>query len=405
MYSKTLTYALIVCAQIAAWSLPGSCMASQDTITLGVLTDLSGPYASITGPGSVAAAQMAIDDFGGKVLGKPIKLISADHLNKPDVGSTIARKWFDVEGVDAIFDLTNSAVALAVLEVARQRSRVVAFSGPSTAELTGKSCSETSTHWSYDTYSQVNGTVRHLLNKGTKKWFFLTLDGAGGRALEALGVRVITEAGGTVTGTVRHPLNTADFSSFLLQAQQSGAEAIAFTSAGADTINEIKQAGEFGLTDSGIKLVPLILLINDVDALGLSTAKGAILSETSYWDLNDDTRAWSKRFVDRSKAPASMIQAAVYSSVLHYLKAMQKAGTEDGKLVSKAMRELPVNDAMMKDVQIRADGRVMRDVYVFRVKSPLESRGRWDYYEVIGQIPGHDAFRPAAETDCPLLKK
>jgi branched-chain amino acid transport system substrate-binding protein len=370
-----------------------------------VLTDISGPYGSIAGNGSIIAAQMAVEDYGGKVLGKPIKVISADHLNKPDVGSSIARKWFDAEGVDAIFDLTNSAVSLAVVELARERGKVVAFSGPSTADLTGKACTETTTHWAYDTYSLVNGSVKLLLKQGIKSWFFLALDATGGRAIEAIGTRAIKEGGGTVAGNVHHPLNTSDFSSFLLQAQQSGAKAIALANAGADTVNSIKQAGEFGLPDKGIKLVGLIFLINDVHAVGLKTAHDAVLSETFYWDLNDDTRAWNKRFMSRHGAPANMIQAGVYSSVIHYLRSLEKAGSDEGRAVSKVMRALPVNDALMKDIKIRADGRVMRDVYIFRVKSPTESKAPWDYYESIGRISAEDAFRPAAESDCPLMKK
>ena len=400
-----LTRTALAFAAILATFAPPASQAGPDEVTIGVLTDISGPYGSIAGTGSIIAAQMAVEDFGGKVLGKPIKVVSADHLNKPDIGASIARKWFDVDGVNAIFDLTNSAVSLAVVEIARERGKVVAFSGPSTADLTGKACTETTTHWAYDTYSLVNGSVKLLLKQGVKSWFFLALDATGGRAIEAIGTRAINEGGGSVIGKVHHPLNTPDFSSFLLQAQQSGAKAIALANAGADTVNSIKQAGEFGLPDSGIKLVGLIFLINDVHAVGLKTAHNAILSETFYWDLSDETRAWNKRFMSRHNAPANMIQAGVYNSVTHYLKAMQKAGTDDGKTVSKVMRELPVNDAFMKDVKIRADGRVMRDVYIFRVKAPSESKAPWDYYETTGRIPAEDAFRPAAESDCPLMKK
>lgn len=405
MYLTRLAITALACVSMVMTLFPVTSQAGPDEITIGVLTDISGPYGSIAGNGSIIAAQMAVEDFGGKVLGKPIKVISADHLNKPDVGASIARKWFDADGVSAIFDLTNSAVSLAVVELARERGRVVAFSGPSTADLTGKACTETTTHWAYDTYSLVNGSVKLLLQQGIKTWFFLALDATGGRAIEAIGARAIKEGGGTVVGNVHHPLNTPDFSSFLLQAQQSGAKAIALANAGADTVNSIKQAGEFGLPDSGIKLVGLIFLINDVHAVGLKTAHNAILSETFYWDLNDETRAWNKRFMSRHNAPANMIQAGVYNSVTHYLKSMQKAATDDGRTVSKMMRELPVNDALIKDVRIRADGRVMRDVYIFRVKSPAESKAPWDYYEPIGRISAEDAFRSAAESDCPLMKK
>ncbi|MBX9588027.1 MAG: ABC transporter substrate-binding protein [Hyphomonadaceae bacterium] len=369
------------------------------------MTDIAGPYSSITGKGSVIAAQMAVDEFGGKVLGRPIKVVSADHQNKADIGAGIARKWFDVEGVDAIFDVPNSAVALAVVGIAKERGRVVAFSGPSTAELTGKACSETTTQWAYDTYSLVNGSVKSLIKQGDKTWFFLALDATGGRAIETIGTRGIKEAGGQVLGTVYHPLNTPDFSAFLLQAQRSGAKAIALANAGADTVTAIKQAGEFALPESGTKIVGLIFLINDVHALGLQVARGAVLSEIYYWDLDDTTRAWNKRFMALHGSPANMLQASVYSSVLHYLKAVQKAGTDEGKAVGAAMRAMRVNDGLIKDAEIRADGRVMRDVFIFQVKTPAESKGPWDYYRVIGRVSASEAFRPIGESDCPLVKK
>ena len=379
--------------------------AGQDQFEIGVLTDLSGPYATITGSGSVAAAQMAIDEFGGKVLGKPIKLISADHQNKPDIGVNIARSWFDTENVHAIFDVTNSAVALAVAFLAKERNRVVAFSGASTAELTGKACSETTTQWAYDTYSLVNGTVKPLVKQGDSTWYFIALDAAGGRAIEQAATRSILAAGGKVLGSVHHPLNTPDFSSFLLQAQASGAKVVALANAGADLVNTIKQAREFGLTKNGTKLVGTFFLINDVHALGLQAAQGSVLTEDYYWDLDDASRAWDKRFRAIHGAPANMLQAGVYDAVFHYLKAVKKAGTDDGKTVSAIMKELPVNDDLLKNVKIRSDGRVMRDVYTFQVKTPSESKGPWDYYRHIGTVKANDAYLPLSESECPLVHK
>ncbi len=378
---------------------------AEDEFKIGVLTDLSGPYATITGPGSVTAAQIAIDEFGGKVLGKKIKLVTADHQNKPDVGVNIARSWFDTENVNAIFDVTNSAVALAVAFLAKERGRVVGFSGASTAELTGKSCSETTTQWAYDTYSLVNGTVKPLIRQGDNSWYFIALDAAGGRAIEAAATRSILASGGKVLGSVHHPLNTPDFSSFLLQAQASGAKVVALANAGADLVNTIKQAREFGLTKGGTKLVGTFFLINDVNALGLQTAQGSVLTEDYYWDLDDASRAWDKRFRAIHGAPANMLQAGVYDAVLHYLKAVKKAGTEDGKTVAKVMKELPVNDDLLKNVKIRADGRVMRDVYTFQVKTPSESKGPWDYYRLIGKVDAADAYLPLSESECPLVHK
>lgn len=390
---------------LGAWGAIGHSAAGENAITIGVLTDISGTYATITGKGSVVAAQMAIDEFGGKVLGRPIKLVVADHQNKADIGAGIARKWFDAEGVDAIFDVPNSAVALAVVSIAKERGRVVAISGAASADLTGKECTETTSHWAYDTYSIVNGSVKSLLQQGVKDWYFLALDATGGRSQVDLGSKTITAAGGKVLGSVYHPFNTSDFSAFLLQAQRSGAKAIALANAGADTVNSIKQAGEFGLPDSGVKIVGLIFMINDVHALGLNVARGAVLSESYYWDIDENTRAWNKRFMALHGVPANMLQASVYSAVLHYLKGVQKAGTDEGKAVSAAMKQMRIDDGLLKNVELRADGRVMRDVYIFQVKGATDSKAPWDYYRVLGKLPGSEAFRPISESDCPLIKK
>lgn len=393
---------LVIAAAFAAFG--AHAFAAEDGVKIGVLSDMSGPYASITGDGSVAAAQMAIEDFGGKVLGKPISLVSADHQNKADLGSAIARRWFDVEGVDAIFDVPNSAVALAVAGIADERKKVVAFSGASTATLTGAACKETTSAWAYDTYSLVNSSVKFLLRRGVDTWFFVSLDSEGGRAFETIGTHAIDQLRGKVVGTVRHPINTADFSSFLLQAQASKAKAVALANAGNDAVVSLRQAQEFQLPQGGQTLVALILVINDVKALGLSAAQGAVLSESFYWDLDDATRAWNKRFMERHGSPANMVHAAVYSSVLHYLKSVAKAGTVDGRTVAATMKSLPVEDFYTKGAVIRADGRVMRDVYIFRAKAPKDSKGPWDLYEKLGKVDAEDAYLPLDQSPCPLVK-
>lgn len=384
--------------------LAGPVFAREDGVKIGVLSDISGPYAGVTGTGSVIAAQMAIEDFGGKVLGKPISFVSADHQNKADLGSTIARRWYDAEGVDAIFDVPNSAVALAVAGLADERKKIAAFSGPSTATLTGAACKETTSAWAYDTFSLVNSSIKFLLRQGVDTWFFISLDSEGGKAFEAVGARAIDGYHGKVVGTVRHPINTADFSSFLLQAQSSKAKAVVFANAGNDTVVSLRQAHEFQLPEGGQKLVALILLINDVKALGLDATKGAILSESFYWDNDDASRAWNKRFTERNGSPANMIQAAVYSSVLHYLKSVEKAGTADGRTVAATMKSIPIEDFYTKGAVLRADGRVMRDVFIFRAKSPSQSKGPWDLYEKLGKVDAADAYLPLDQSPCPLTK-
>ncbi|MGD0187783.1 MAG: ABC transporter substrate-binding protein [Roseiarcus sp.] len=395
--------ATVAFAAIAiAFAGPG--LAADDGVKIGILDDMTGPYASIAGMGSVVAAQMAVEDFGGKVLGKPIQIVWADHQNKADVGAGIARRWYDVEGVDAIFDVPNSAVAQAVAGIADERKKIAAFSGASAATLTGAACKETTSAWAYDTYSAVNSSIKYLASHGDDTWFFLTLDSAAGKALEDIGKRAIESFHGKIVGDARHPLNTSDFSSFLLQAQSSKAKAIALANAGNDTVTAIKQANEYRLPEGGQKIVTLIFVINDVKALGLETAAGAILSESFYWDLDDATRAWNKRFMDRHGAAANMIQAAVYSSVYHYLKSVEKAGTADGRTVAATMKSLPIEDFYTKGATLRADGRVMRDFYVFRVKTPAESKGPWDFYESLGKVDAADAYLPLAESPCPLVK-
>ncbi len=379
---------------------------SNDVVKIGVLNDQSSLYADITGQGSVIAARMAAEDFGGKVLDKPIEVIFADHQNKPDVGSAIARRWIDEEGVDAISDVPTSSVALAVQGITKEKKRIFLMSGPASSDLTGKQCSPYGFHWTYDTYALANGTGDAMVKQGGDSWFFLTSDYAFGHALERDTMNAVKAAGGTVLGTVRHPLNTSDFSSFLLQAQGSGAKVIGLANAGGDTINSIKQAAEFGITQAGQNLAGLLVFISDVHALGLETAQGLVATTAFYWDQNDATRDFAKRYMERmdGKVP-TMVQAGVYSGVMHYLKAIQEAGTDDPDAVAKQMREMKINDFMTKDGWIRADGRIMRDMYLVEVKKPEESKGEWDYYKVLRTIPAEDAFRPIDQGECPLVKK
>jgi branched-chain amino acid transport system substrate-binding protein len=380
-------------------------MAASDHVKIGVLTDMAGPYSAITGKGSAAAARLAIEDFGDELLGKPIELVVADHTTKPDVAANLARQWYDNDGVDAIFDGAGSSVAIAILELARSRNKIVAFSGVVSPDVTGKLCGETISSWAWDTHAMVATSLGSLMRLGGKRVFFVSLDSAVGRLLEGDATQIIQAAGGTVLGSVKHPLNTVDFSSFLLQAQAAHPDIIVFANAGNDTVNAIKQSGEFGLTSGAnpIAVAALLAMINDVDALGPDMAHGVVIAESFYWDLDEATRTWNRRFQERVGAPANMLQAGVYSSVLHYLKAVKKAGTQDGRAVAAVMKGTPINDFYSHDVVLRADGRAVRDFYLFKVKAPGQSRQRWDDYEMLNKIPGAVAF-PAARSDCPLLK-
>jgi branched-chain amino acid transport system substrate-binding protein len=378
---------------------------SNDVVKIGVLTDMSSLYSDLAGQGSVIAAQMAVKDFGGKVAGKPIEVISADHLNKPDVGSNIARQWIDQDHVDAIVDVPTSSVALAVQEVTKEKGKIFLISGAASSDLTGKACSPTSVHWTYDTYALAHGTGGALVKQGGDTWFFITADYAFGQALERDTAAVVTQNGGKVLGSVRAPLNTADFSSFLLQAQSSKAKVIGLANAGGDTVNSIKQAAEFGITAGGQKLAGLLVFISDVNSLGLQTAQGLVLTESFYWDQSDDTRAWSKRFVAEAKKVPTMVQAGVYGAVTHYLKAIEAAKTDEAKAVMAKMRETPINDFMTKNGKLREDGRVVRDMYLFEVKAPSESKYPFDYYKQLAVVPAEQAFRPLSESECPLVKK
>jgi branched-chain amino acid transport system substrate-binding protein len=400
IFSEVVAFA-IVCGLAILW-LPRTNAQSSDTLKIGVLTDMSSLYADNAGQGSVVAAQMAVDDFGGTVLGRKIEVLAADHRNKADVGSAITRQWIDQENVEAILDVPNSAVALAVQDITRAKKKIFLATGAATSRLTGDDCSQTGIHWTYDTYALAQGTVSALSKLGVKKWYFLSADYALGAQLESDARKFIEAEGGKVVGAVKHPINTSDFGSFLLQAQSSGADAIALADAGGDFINAVKQAGEFGITQKQ-KLVGLLVFIADINGLGLSTAQGLILSSAFYWDLNDETRAWARRFISKTHKVPTMIHAGTYGAVIHYLKAVQHAGTVDGPTVAAAMREMPVNDFMTKDGRIREDGRLVRDMYLFKVKSPDESKYQFDYYQLLATIPGDKAFRPQEEGGCPLL--
>jgi branched-chain amino acid transport system substrate-binding protein len=373
---------------------------SGNVVKIGVLTDMSSIYADIGGAGSVEAARMAIADFGGTVNGKRIELVSADHHNKPDLGSAIANQWYGNDGVDAIVDVTTSSVALAVQEVAHNRNKVLLISGAAASDLTGRACSPTSVHWTYDTVALANGTGGAVVRSGGDTWFFITADYAFGYDLERDTTRVIQQNGGSVLGSVRVPLMTADFSPFLSQAQASKAKVVGLANAGGDTDNSIQRAAQLGMVAGGQKLAGLLLFVSDVHRLGLQTAHGLQLTSAFYWDQDDATRAWSKRFFDRMKREPTMVQAGVYGSIMHYLAAIKATGTDDGPTVVKQMKATPVNDFMTKNGHIREDGTLVRDMYLFEVKNPSESRGPWDYYKQIAVLPGELAFKPLGPNEC-----
>jgi branched-chain amino acid transport system substrate-binding protein len=374
----------------------------NDGVKIGVLTDMSGTYSDIAGQGSVVAAQMAIEDFGKQINGKDVEVVSADHQNKADISSATARQWYDAEGVDAIFDLVTSATALAVREVAREKGKIDMVSGAATTALTGKACSPTGFHWAYDTAALANGTGGATVKNGGDTWFFITADYAFGHALEADTSAVIEKDGGKVLGAVRHPFPNSDFSSFLLQAQASGAKVIGLANAGQDTTNAIKQAAEFGIVESGQSLASLLMFISDVHSLGLPAAQGLLLTTGYYWDLDEESRPFAKRFFEKTGKMPTMVHAGVYSSVLHYLKAVDAAGTDDGKTVAAKMHEMPVEDFFARNAELRVDGRLVHDMYLARVKKPEDSKEPWDYFDIVTTIPGDQAYKPLS-TDCPLV--
>jgi len=377
---------------------------SDDVVKIGVLTDMNSLYSDATGTGSLIAAQMASEDFGGKVKGKPIEVIGADHQNKPDVGSNIARQWYDTGKVDAIVDVPTSSIALAVQQITREKNKVFLMSGPGASDLTGSACSPNGIHWTYDTYALSKVGGKAMVERGEDTWFFVTADYAFGHALERDAADVVKANRGKVLGAVRAPLNTNDFSSFLLQAQASRAKVIALANAGGDTQNAIKQAAEFGILQRGQKLLALLFNITDAHSLGLATAQGMILTEGFYWDMDDASRAFSKRFQERAGHMPTMIQAGVYSAVTHYLKAIDALGTDEGKAVVDKMKAMPIHDFFAKNGHIRADGRMVHDMYLVQVKTPSESKGDWDVYKILATIPGDEAHRPMSEGGCPLVK-
>jgi branched-chain amino acid transport system substrate-binding protein len=387
-----------------AQTSPSSAKISDGVVKIGLLLDMNSLYADLTGEGSVTAARMAIEDFGGKVLGVPIELVFADHQNKADIAAAKAREWFDTERVDVIADVAASATALAAAEVARQKNRIIMFSGPGATRLTNENCSPVSIHYTYDTYAMATGTGRGVLKTGGDTWFFLTADYAFGHTLEKDTTEVVNAGGGRVVGSVRHPLNSTDFSSFLLQAQASKAKVIALANAGGDTVNSIKTANEFGIAKTQT-IAGLLVFINDIHSLGLNVAKGMLLTESFYWDMNEETRAWSRRYFSRMKKMPNMIQAGTYSSILHYLGAVRAAGTDDTAQVMARMKATPINDMFVKNGSIRQDGRMMKEMYLFEVKQPSESKYPWDYYKLKATIPAKEAFIPIEKSVCPVFKK
>jgi len=391
---RAIAAAAAICA--GSHGFPAAAQISDDVVKIGVLNDLDGLYSDISGMGSVIAARLAVEDFGGTVKGK---------RNKTDIAAAIVRKWIDVDKVDAIADVGPSSAAAAVQEITRDRDRMFLISGAASSDLTGRACSPVGIHWTYDTYATANGTAKALVKQGGDTWYFLTADYTFGTALERDTSKVVWDSGGKVLGSVRAPLGTTDFSSYLLAAQGSRAKIVGLANSGGDTINSIKQAGEFGIVAGGQRLAGLLVFITDVGSLGLKTAQGLVATTAFYWDQNDATRAWTKRFMAQNagKVP-TMVQAGVYGAVLHYLKAVDASGTDEAAAVSKKMKELPINDFFTKDARVREDGRVMRDMYLVQVKSPEESKYPFDYYKILATIPANDAFRPLAEGHCPFIK-
>ena len=389
----------------ALTALAGAAQAqiSNDVVKIGILNDQSGIYADFGGPSSYEAAKMAAEDFGGTVAGQPVEIVTADHQNKPDIASNIARQWYDTENVDAIMELSTSSVALAVQALSKERGKITITTGAATTELTGAQCSPTGFHWAYDTHALAVGTGGALVEQGGNKWFFLTADYAFGYSLEEQTSKFVEGKGGEVVGSVRHPLATNDYSSFLLQAQASGADVIGLANAGQDTQNAIKQAAEFGIVQSGQRLAALLFTLSEVHGLGLEAAQGLSLTESFYWDRTEESREFSERFFERTGRMPNMIHAGTYSAVLQYLKAVEAAGTDEGEVVAEKLREMPVEDLFANGARVGENGRLYTDVYLMEVKSPADSTREWDYYNVLATIPGEEAFIPEAESGCPLV--
>ena len=399
-YVKAAVAAAVACVLFSV-----STVAQNGAVKIGVLDDMSGPYAENTGPGDVASVKFAIADFGGSVLGKPIELVSADFQNKVDVGVGIAKRWYDNENVDLVIGIPNSAVALALVKVAEEKNRIVMPTAAATSELTGKSCGSHSIHWIYDTYGQGKTIVNALSKQGGDTWFFITVDYAFGLAVEADATNFIKASGGQVLGSARHPLNSQDFSSYVVQAQASKAKGLMFANGGGDIINGVKQASEFGLVKQGMRISAPLMQFPDVHGVGLKTAQGLLMASPFYWDMNPEARAFTDRFTKEMGRPPSFIQAGTYGAVLHYLKAVQAAGTDEAKAVMAQMKKLPINDFMTKNGQVREDGRVIRDMYLMQVKTPEESKSAWDLAKIVATVPGNEAFRPLSEGGCPLVGK
>jgi branched-chain amino acid transport system substrate-binding protein len=380
--------------------------ASAESLKIGVLNDQSGVQADFAGTGSVIAARMAVQDYGGTVAGMPVEVVTADHQNKADIGANTARQWFDQDGVDVIVDVPNSAVALAVNAIAKQANKVLLVSGGGTSDLTGKDCSPNTVHWTYDTWGQANTVGTAVTKAGSDSWYLMTVDYSFGYALERDAADAIQKAGGKILGTVRHPLGTSDLSSFLLQAQASGAKVIGLGSAGADTMNAVKQAQEFGIVDGGQRLVAMLMVLNDIAGMGLDTAQGLFLAEAFYWDLNDRTRTWAKRFAEANNGRyPNMVHAGVYAGILHYLKAVeQTTDAKDGAKVVEVMKAKPTDDILFGKGSIRKDGRKIHDMYLFQVKTPEESKAPYDFYKLVGTVPAENAFHPLESSACPLVK-
>ena len=397
---------LIALTAVALLAGPSAAQMSDGIIKIGVLNDQSSLYADLAGQGSVVAARMAVEDYGAAAKGLKVEIIFADHQNKADVGSAIARQWYDVDKVDAIVDVPNSGVALAINQITRDKGKAFIVSSAASSDLTGKACSPNTVHWTYDTWALANGTGNAITKTGGDSWFFITADYAFGLALERDVEAVVLKNGGKVLGKVRHPLNNQDFSSFLLQAQASKAKIVGLANAGGDTTNSIKQGAEFGIVKGGQNFAGLLVFLTDIHALGLPAAQGLIFTETFYWDMNDKTRAFAKRFAERNRGiHPTMIHAGVYAGVTHYLKAVEALKSDEGGKVIAKMKELPTDDPLFGKGTIRADGRKVHPAYLFEVKKPAESKGPWDYYKLRATIPAEQAFRPLDQGDCPLVKK
>ncbi|MCB5205224.1 ABC transporter substrate-binding protein [Neorhizobium sp. T786] len=401
---KNLKVLLSCVAAVGVMTMP---VLAQDNgpIRIGVLTDVSGQFSHEAGEGAIAAVKMAVEDFGGKVLDRSLEVVVADHQNKPEVAVSTAREWYESQGVTMINNLINSGIALAVTQVAKDEDKIAIVNGSGSSRLTNDSCTANSIHYSYDTYALANGTANQLISQGLKNWFFLTADYAFGHALEADATQIVKASGGEVSGAVRYPIETSDHSAFMLQAQASPAQVVALAGSGTTFVNAVKSASEFGLSSSGKTVAGLLVWDTDVHSLGLETAQGMILTNAFYWDRDDETRAFSKKFEQRVGRPPHMGDAGDYSSTMHYLKAVEAAGTVDTQQVMAKMRETPVNDFFAKDGKIREDGRMVHDMYVYQVKTPAESKGEWDLLKLVSTIPGDKAFRPLSESECPLVKK